>query len=66
MSLKELEESIAKAEGTDRIFKQYQYSIWGRGDNCARVAKSLGGLDVKELYPDMKYQTLEEFVKEFY
>jgi hypothetical protein len=66
VSLKELEETAAKAEGVDRIIKQYRHSIWGRGDNCVRVAKSLGALDVKELYPDMNYQTLEEFVKEFY
>lgn len=45
---------------------QYLYSIYFRGDNSVKTAKSLGALIAQELYPDIKFQSLEEFAKEFY
>lgn len=57
---------MAKAELVMKVWEQYQYSIYVRGDNCVKVAKTLGALDAKELYPDMEFQGLEEFAKEFY
>lgn len=38
---------------------------WGvRGDNTPEYAKFLGYLTSKELYPDLKYRTLEEYLYE--
>ena len=49
---------IAVTEG------QYQYS-WGiRGDNTPEHAKYLGYLDGKELYPDVKTISFEDYVKD--
>jgi hypothetical protein len=62
-----LERAAQDAQGgIGTLWAQYQYSIYIRGDNCAKAAKSLGVLDVQELYPDMKFQSLEDFAKEFY
>jgi hypothetical protein len=38
------------------------YSIYIRGDNSVANARALGALIVKDLYPDVKYQSLVEFV----
>ncbi|KAF2236177.1 NAD(P)-binding protein [Viridothelium virens] len=43
---------------------QYNYSKFIRGDNTLEMAKYLGYLDVKELYPDFKPITFKEFAKE--
>ncbi|KAH8702334.1 isoflavone reductase family protein [Talaromyces proteolyticus] len=49
---------------TLRIAAEYQLS-WGiRGDNVPSYAKYLGYLDAKELYPDFKPITLEEYIQE--
>lgn len=45
---------------------QYCYSVYTRGDNTVENAKSAGALIGKELYPDIKCQSLEEYAKEFY
>lgn len=42
------------------------YIICVRGDNCVKFAKIFEALDTKELYPNMKFQGLEKFAKEFY
>ena len=62
---------VAQAkQSTDRWAKtqiwSQQYRIsWGiRGDNVPEYAKYLGYLDVKELYPDMKWTPFETFVTE--
>jgi uncharacterized protein YbjT (DUF2867 family) len=49
---------------TPRIAAEYQLS-WGlRGDNVPEYAKYLGYLDAKELYPDFKPISFEEYTKE--
>ena len=45
---------------------EYVYSMFVRGDNTVEHAKSLGALDARELYPDLKPASLEEFAKVFY
>lgn len=45
---------------------EYAYSIYVRGDNTVEHAKSLGALDARELYPDLKPPSLEEYAKAFY
>jgi hypothetical protein len=45
---------------------EYAYSIHARGDNTVANAKAAGGLDVHELYPDLRQTTLEEFAEGFY
>jgi hypothetical protein len=42
------------------------YSLYFRGDNTIETAKSLGALDGRELYPELKFQSLEEYAQEFY
>jgi len=44
----------------------YQYlKSWGvRGDNTPEKARFLGYLDAKELYPDLKWRTLEAVARE--
>ncbi|PCG90888.1 Hypothetical protein PENO1_096830 [Penicillium occitanis (nom. inval.)] len=49
---------------TPRFAAEYQLS-WGiRGDNVPEYAKYLGYLDAKELYPDFKSISFEEYVQE--
>lgn len=36
------------------------------GDNTSATAEQLGYLHAKDLYPDFRAQSLEEFAKEFY
>lgn len=49
---------------TPRFAAEYQLS-WGiRGDNVPEYAKYLGYLDAKELYPDFKPISFEEYVQE--
>ncbi|KAL9090299.1 MAG: hypothetical protein Q9165_005332 [Trypethelium subeluteriae] len=43
---------------------QYDYSKFIRGDNTLEMAKYLGYLDVKELYPDFTPIAFREFAKE--
>lgn len=67
MTPEELRQRVANAipiYGT--LWQQYQYSKHVRGDNCSKVAKELGALDAKYLYPDMKGQSLVDFAEEFY
>lgn len=46
------------------VMQQY-YLSWGvRGDNTPEYAKYLGYLDARELYPDFKPITMEEYIKE--
>lgn len=42
------------------------YSLYFRGDNTIETAKSHGALDGRELYPELKFQRLEEYAQEFY
>jgi hypothetical protein len=42
------------------------YSIYFRGDNTVETAKLQGALDGRELYPELKLQSLEEYAQEFY
>jgi len=48
------------------ISNQYQYSMHILGENSLKNAKAMGALDARELYPDLKTITLEEYAKEFY
>ncbi|OBZ72583.1 hypothetical protein A0H81_07784 [Grifola frondosa] len=45
---------------------QYQYSIHILGEDTLENAKALGYLDVKELYPDLAFPSLEDYAKDFY
>lgn len=45
------------------VLNQLFYSISIRGDNTPENARYLGYLDGKELYPDFKYLTVEEYVR---
>jgi hypothetical protein len=47
-------------------YYQYAHSIYITGHNTAEVAKSQGALDGRELYPDLEFQTVGDFAKEFY
>ena len=50
-------------------FKEYIWSIWVRGDNTVENAKKPEygeALDARELYPDLKLRTLEDYAKELY
>lgn len=47
-----------------QVILEYAYNAWARGDNCPEKAKFLGYLDAKDLWPDLKAQTLEAAIKE--
>ncbi|OCH87804.1 NAD-P-binding protein [Obba rivulosa] len=47
-------------------FNQYVYSMFILGENTLQNAKALGALDVRQLYPDVVPQKLEDFAKDFY
>ncbi|KAH6983239.1 hypothetical protein BKA56DRAFT_631598 [Ilyonectria sp. MPI-CAGE-AT-0026] len=47
-----------------QVILEYAYNAWARGDNCPEKAKFLGYLDAKDLWPDLKAQTLEATIKE--
>ncbi|TRM70583.1 hypothetical protein BD626DRAFT_544855 [Schizophyllum amplum] len=49
-----------------RFVEEYRYSLCIRGDNTVAKAKAAGVLDFKELYPDVKAPTFEEFMDAFY
>ncbi|GJJ09953.1 hypothetical protein Clacol_004177 [Clathrus columnatus] len=53
-------------DSTTRIFYDYGYSMYVLGENTVENAKQLGALDARELYPDFKPSTLEEFAVQFY
>ncbi|EIN04063.1 NAD(P)-binding protein [Punctularia strigosozonata HHB-11173 SS5] len=42
---------------------EYAYSIHIRGDNNIATAKAAGALDARELYPDIRVSTFEEFLR---
>ena len=45
------------------------YSMWVRGDNTIENAKKAeygSALDARELYPDLKPKSLEEYYREVY
>ena len=44
--------------------QSYAYSKYVREDNCLVNAKYLGYLDTRELYPDFKPISFEQFVRE--
>ena len=43
---------------------QYKYSKYIRGDNSPEMARYLGYLDARELYPDFKPITFKEYLRE--
>ncbi|PCH44150.1 NAD(P)-binding protein [Wolfiporia cocos MD-104 SS10] len=45
---------------------EYMISMHILGENTLENAKALGALNVRELYPDIKPVTLEEYAKRFY
>lgn len=47
-----------------QVILEYAYNAWAREDNCPEKAKFLGYLDAKDLWPDLKAQTLEATIKE--
>jgi len=64
----QLKEEI-KSGGMVAMHSEYQLSIYIRGDNTVENAKREeygSALDARELYPDLKLKTLEEFAKEWY
>lgn len=48
------------------LYSQFFISMQIHGENTLEFAKSVGALDVRELYPDIRPGTLEEFAREFY
>ncbi|KAM0335678.1 hypothetical protein ACHAQA_000727 [Verticillium albo-atrum] len=61
-------ETLPKAAvGSPEWFKRAQFEYWQswgvRGDNTPETARYLGYLDARELYPDFKPRTLEEYAK---
>lgn len=48
------------------IYLQYMLSLHVHGDNTAAKAKVLGALDARELYPNLRVQTLAQYAKEWY
>lgn len=46
------------------IMVQYAHSTYVRQDNQPKVAKQLGYLDARELYPDLKPISFREFLAE--
>jgi hypothetical protein len=44
--------------------QSYSYSKFVREDNCVVNAKYLGYLDTRELYPDFKPISFDQFVRE--
>jgi len=54
------------AEHGQNLWYQLAYSLYFRGDNTIETAKSQGALDGRELYPELKFQSLEEYAQEFY
>ncbi|KAM0276452.1 hypothetical protein ACHAQH_006717 [Verticillium albo-atrum] len=62
-------ETLPKAAlGTPDWFKRAQFEYWNswgvRGDNTPEMAAYLGYLDARELYPDFKPRTIEEYAEE--
>lgn len=58
-----------ESEGPLKIFWEYLYSVFIRGDNTIENAKKDeygGALDAKELYPDLKLLSFTDYAKEFY
>ena len=49
-----------------KLWYQLVYSYYFRGDNTIETAKSQGALDGRALYPELKFQSLEEYAQEFY
>ncbi|KAH9818952.1 isoflavone reductase family protein, partial [Teratosphaeria destructans] len=49
---------------TQVVTAQYHISFGIRGDNTPGYARYLGYLDGKELYPDFRFVTLEEYIRE--
>ena len=45
---------------------EYNYGMYIRGDDTLAKAKELGALDARELYPDLKTESLREYAKSFY
>lgn len=67
----ELQKEISEAKDSkdpwakSKVWSLQYHVSWGiRGDNVPEYAKYLGYLDTKNLYPDMKWTTLETFVAE--
>ena len=54
-----------KAENKNPWY-QLVYSLYFRGDNTIETAKLQGALDGRELYPELKFQSLEEYAQELY
>lgn len=61
-------EASSPAPNTPAAYKlsQFQYwNTWGiRGDNTPQYAEYLGYLNAKDLYPDMRGTSLEDYAKE--
>lgn len=58
-----------ESEGPLKIFWEYLYSVFIRGDNTIENAKKDeygGALDAKELYPDLKLISFTDYAKDFY
>lgn len=49
-----------------RLVYEYPWSKYVRGDNTVKNAVSLGALDVQKLYPDISFESFEEFTDDFY
>lgn len=53
----------------EESYFQYVYSLFVRGDNTVENAKKAeygAALDARELYPNLKPKSLEDFAKEYY
>ncbi|KAH8116637.1 NAD-binding protein [Phellopilus nigrolimitatus] len=66
------EDLLARARDAEGIMKpimEYAVSVFIRGDNIVENAKKEeygGALDARELYPDLKLRSVEDYAKELY
>ncbi|TDL14037.1 NAD-binding protein [Rickenella mellea] len=72
MTIEEKEKIVeqSRAEGgVMEALHEYEYSYWVRGDNTIENAKKPeygNALDARELYPDIKPHSLEDYARQFY
>lgn len=69
MSGEVLAKLAQEAEGQMKLRLEYPLSVFVRGDNVVANAKKEeygAALDARELYPDLKVRTLENWAKEYY
>jgi len=64
-----LEEDLKSSNVMISFVAEYMHSLFVRGDNTVANAKKAnygGALDARELYPDFKVTSIEDFTRELY